>query len=198
MQDSVFIIRTTKYLERDLIAQTYSAVFGKKSYLVRGGQRSKKRFGGGTLETGNLISIEFKSNKHVDKMGTLEEAKVLNGYEKIRTDYDKINLSFYFFKLVDRIDWSEDEFERVYSLLGNTQSTLEVSDKLETIKFIFNLKLLYLQGLLPINDITKVWLKLKIEEAPTINVTDPNFKYYQKICDHLIKELVPSYPKSID
>jgi len=191
MQDQVFVIRATKYLERDLIAQTYSAAFGKKSYLVRGGQRSKKRFGGGTLETGNLISIEFKTGKVVNKMGSLEEAKVINGYEKIRTDYDKINLSFYFFKLVDRIDWSEDEFERVFSLLGNTQLTLEQSDELESIKFIFHLKLLYLQGLLPINEITTVWLKLKISEAPTIDTSDPNFHYYQKICDHLIKELLP-------
>jgi len=190
VQDKVFVIRTTKYMERDLIAQTYSAVYGKKSYLVRGGQRSKKRFGGGTLETGNLIAIEFKISKQTERMGTLEEAKVIKGYEKIRTDYDKINLSFYFFKLVDRIDWSEDEFERVYSLLGNTQSTLEVSDKLETIKFIFNLKLLYLQGLLPINETTKAWLHLKIEDSPTIDTSDPNYRHYLKICEHLIKELV--------
>lgn len=192
MQDKVFVIRATKYMERDLIAQTYSAVYGKKSYLVRGGQRSKKRFGGGTLETGNLIAIEFKTSKQTEKMGSLEEAKVLNGYEKIRKDYDKINLSFYFFKLVDRIDWTEDEFERVYSLLGNTQSTLEVSDKLDCIKFIFNLKLLYLQGLLPINETTKVWLHLKIEDSHKIDTSDPNFRHYQKICEHLIKELVTS------
>ncbi len=191
MQDKVFVIRKTKYLERDLIVQTFSAQFGKKSFLVRGGQKSKKRFGGGVLETGNLILSEFKESKISSKMGSLLEAEVINGYEKIRLDYDKINLVFYLFKLIERIDWMETEYERLYSLLNNCLISLENTDCLRSLKFIFHVKILYLQGLLPINNITQKWLRLEVKEAKSIDIKGSDFTQYEKIFSHLIKELLP-------
>ncbi len=191
MQDQVYVIRTTKYLENDLIVKTLSAHQGKVSYLARGGQRSKKRFGGGVLETGNLITLEYKAGRREDSLGTLNEAKVLDGYEDIRTNYDNIEMVFYFFKLIEKIEWSEPEYEKLFSLIGNSMDEIKTKSSLTSIKFLFDVKILYLQGMLPINEVTLPWLKLKMSECSQIDEKSKDFIQYIKFNQHLMKELCP-------
>ncbi len=188
MTDNVFVVKTTKYLERDLIVQTLSATSGKRSFLARGGQRSKKRFAGGMLETGNLLTVEYKPARNENGLATINEAKLVKSFDGARADYDKITFIFSIFKIIQVMEWEEQDCERLFSLLINTLCCVEEDLALDTLRFMFLLKILYLQGTMPINSVSMQWLKLDIKKSDEIVKTDEYF-HYKKISEHLLKEL---------
>lgn len=142
-------MRATKYGEADLILNFLTVGGEKLSLLARGALRSKKRFGGGVLEPTHFVEIRYRKSFNEDKLGTLEEAHLINGFEKLRENYDKVELAFSVIESLSKASQEGDAHsEGLFNLGGHSLKSLEKAKDLKGFRLHFYLKLLFQQGVL--------------------------------------------------
>ena len=111
---------------------------------ARGAKRSKKRFPGGVLEPLQYISIHFEEK---GSARYLLEAKIIDPFEGIRSDYD---LVFWGSKLLQLTSfYAQEDLEEplLFHLVGNTLKYLNQSGKNAEYAFWhFLARLMSLQG----------------------------------------------------
>lgn len=150
------ILRTTKYSEADLILQVLSNHGEKISMIAKGALRSKKRFGGGVLQPTHFVEFTFKRHQNGDRLSVIEEAVLLNGFEKIRTDYDRMEVAFFILECLSKVSQEGDALSTgLFDLAGNAFKALENAKNVDLVKLHFGLKLLYQQGVLE----PETWMK---------------------------------------
>ena len=166
-----FILRTFPFGESDLVVHALSQTGQKLKLFARGALRSKKRFGGGVLEPTHYVSLLYREGRE-DGLGQLNEASLVEAFENLRSDYDRLNMALHFVSLVDKLSLEGvTDAVPLFDLLGNALRTLQsaskVSRKLDVLKTQFELKLLYSQGVLPALDNADVLL------GPAIRAGEP-------------------------
>ena len=120
------------------------------SFFASFALKSKKRFASGVLEPGGYIQVEYRPSKTETGWNRLVQAHILNKFIKIRQDYERLNLSLHFLKMFNKAGQEGMEGEpELFHLLGNTLTALETSLNLENLKFFFEIRFLFLQGVLP-------------------------------------------------
>lgn len=147
------ILKTTPFKESDLIVYALNAQGDKKHFLARGALKSKKRFGGGVLESMNHVQLQFEDRKEKSEFVPLQEAFLLDGFEGIRKDYERLTTGFVMIRDVFQIsvEGSEDNFA-TYNLLGNSLKKLETVNDSKVLLLHFRIKLLFYAGYLPNED----------------------------------------------
>ena len=116
------------------------------SFIARYALKSRRRFTGGVLDPGGYIQIEYRSNS----LNRLESAGFLNRFNKIRKDYDRLELCLYMLKIIHKTSLSDADGEpELFHLLGNSLLALEQSKNLQQLKILFEVRFLFLQGVLP-------------------------------------------------
>ena len=132
------------------------------SFIAKGALKSKKRFAGGLLEPSNFIGVEYRKSRR-QTLHFLSQAWALKRFEGLRKSYERCQLAFHFLSLMEKIsqEGAEDS-AHLFNLLGNALSTLEQSQHLPSLKFLFEFRLLLLQGVLP---------KELQKERPLLNLT---------------------------
>jgi DNA repair protein RecO (recombination protein O) len=149
LKTKAFILRATKYGEADLILNALTIDGEKVSLLARGALRSKKRFGGGVLEPTHFVELRYKKPLTENKIGTLEEAHLINGFEKLRESYDKVELALSIIESLSKVSQEGDAHsEGLFNLAGHSLRSLEKAKDLKTFRLHFYLKLLFQQGVL--------------------------------------------------
>lgn len=152
VKDRIIVLKTTKYGESDLIVNGLTRTGAKKSFFARSALRSKKRFGGGVLEPTHYIEVLFKEKSSLGgegKLHTLQEAHLLEGFEGLRKDYDKLQMALYFVKTIASFSKEDDlHSPDIFNLLGNALKILPTEVELSRLKTHFELKLLASQGVL--------------------------------------------------
>lgn len=149
LRTKIILLKKTKYSESDLVLQGITPAGERISMLAKGALKSKKRFGGGILEPTHQIEIQIKKPKQESGLYILEEAVLVNGFEGIRTSYDKIEFALYLVDIISRISQEGDSYsDSLYNLLGHTLTAVEKTEDLHRLKMHFGLKLLYSQGVL--------------------------------------------------
>lgn len=175
--DRLIILRALKYSESDLIIHALSPVRGRLNLIAKGALKSKKRFGGGVLQPTHFVdaTFKYKGDTGEGQLHFLDEARLLNGFEGLRTDYDRLNLAFSFLQLVAKVTQESDpESQPIFDLLGNTLKALETTQRPELLKLLFEGKILLIQGVipsdLPENDLFRLSVRdheqSRIQEAP--------------------------------
>ncbi len=162
------ILKKVKYSEADLIIHALSQSGEKMSFIARGALRSKRRFGGGVLEPTHHVKLTYNvSNK--TEMHTIKEAQLLQGFELIRNDYDKLDFALTALNCVSQVSMEGDSnSSTMYNLLGHLLKRLEaVTDptELHLLKVQFYLKFLLQQGVLEVEDWMKPFLKLAVQDT---------------------------------
>ncbi len=162
------ILKKVKYSEADLIIHALSQSGEKMSFIARGALRSKRRFGGGVLEPTHHVKLTYNvSNK--TEMHTIKEAQLLQGFELIRNDYDKLEFALTALNCVSQVSMEGDSnSSTMYNLLGHLLKRLEaVNDptELHLLKVQFYLKFLLQQGVLEVEDWMKPFLKLAVQDT---------------------------------
>ncbi|MEZ0390620.1 MAG: DNA repair protein RecO [Pseudobdellovibrionaceae bacterium] len=143
------ILRSTKYGEADLILQALTVGGEKISLLARGALKSKRRFSGGVLEPTHFVELQFKRPLQENKIATLEGAHLVNGFDKIRNDYDRVEAAFFVIETLSKASQEGDvHSEGLFNLGGHSLRTLEKAKSLKTFRLHFCLKLLFQQGVL--------------------------------------------------
>jgi DNA repair protein RecO (recombination protein O) len=143
------ILKRSKYGESDLIVQFLCQNGAKLSAIARGALRSKKRFGGGVLEPTHYVEIQYKTQNNEGRLAVLEEASLIDGFEKLRSQYDRLQAALKVVEVIGQLGQEGDSHsENLYNLAGHSLKVLQDCEDLQLFKLHFYLKLLSQQGVL--------------------------------------------------
>ncbi len=160
-----FILRVIKFSEADLVVHALSQEGEKLKLFARSALKSRKRFGGGVLQPTHFVSISHKKIKDDGSLSTLFEASLIEGFDSLRTDYDRLQLALHFINVMDRLSVEGSTDARsLFDLLGNGLQALQVATNLDLLRTQFELKLLYYQGVLPYLSNSEELLERSIRE----------------------------------
>jgi DNA repair protein RecO (recombination protein O) len=164
-KERIFVLKTFKYGESDLVVHGLNMRGARMSFLAKGGLKSRKRFAGGVLEPTHYIEVTFKErfSNESDPLHTLLEAQLLREFAKLRTDYSRLELSLRMLQLVNKLGQAGVvDSPDLFNLLGNALQAAETSENLEQLKLQFELKLLASQGVLPHEPEFTPWLEVNL------------------------------------
>ncbi len=184
------ILRSTKYGEADLILQALTSGGEKLSLLARGALKSKKRFAGGVLEPTHFVEVRFKRPLQEDRISTLEEAHLLNGFENLRKDYDKMEVAFHVLESLSKVSQEGDSIsEGLFNLGGHSLKALEQTQNLKIFRVHFSLKMLFQQGVLEPESWMTPYLGTPMSEhAKLENLQDPQTDLHLKWAENKLRE----------
>ena len=189
-KDRVIIFRVIKHGESDLIINAINRQGARVGFYARGGAKSRKRFGGGTLEPTHYVEVDYRSRASgadEQPLHTLNEAKLIDGFEGLRSDYDRLQTALYFLSVVGKLsqEGAVDSTE-LFDLLGNTLRAAETSTSLSKLKLHFEVKLLSNQGVLPPLPTADEWLRLPIRDHGSFEIENSElFKLESHVRHHL-------------
>ncbi len=150
-----FILRAIKYRESDLILSALTSDGTKISFLARGALNSKKRFAGGVLEPTHFVELQYREPLNESKLATLEEAQLLDGFEGLRKNYDKLEVALFVIETLSQVSQEGDSLsDGLFNLAGHSLRALEKASDIKNFKLHFCLKILLQQGTLE----PKAWM----------------------------------------
>lgn len=147
----MIVLKRMKWAEADLIIHGLEPNGARLHCLARGALKSRKRFGGGLLEPTHYLECQVKMAVREDALHSLEDARLLEGFEGLRSDYDRLNLALRCLDVIDRSN-PGDVFPEIFNLLGNSLKTLADGANLARVEAQFGLKFLKLHGVLEFDE----------------------------------------------
>lgn len=196
VSDKFIILKKTRYSEADLIIQALSSTGSKMSFMARSALKSKKRFGGGVLEPLHFVQFSYQPGKE-GGLNALHEATLLNGFEGLKKDYDRLEFALRALEAVGKVSQEGDSTSQfLFNLIGHTLSALSKTEKENwtALKIQFWLKFLLQQGVLTSQPWMGAFLNLnvadfeKIAEPGTTELL--HLQEVQSMVDHYIKNAV--------
>ncbi len=187
-QDKVIVLQRLAFGESDLIVRALNQKGALVPFIAKGALKSRKRFAGGLLEPGHFIEVEYKSSPRA-KLHRLHQAWFLKRFEGLRADYDRLHLALHFLYLVEKISQEGvEDSSNLFNLLGNSLQAIEDSNNLPVLKFVFETRLLWIQGVLP----QKLQLEKKLLDITVIE--------HESLVEHLadFKNLIPLVQSAVD
>jgi len=147
-RSKLIILKTNLFSEADLIVTALNQKGEKMNFMAKGAVKSKRRFVGGVLEPSAFIEAEYRFSKK--SLHQLQQAWFLKSFSGLRKDYDRLELAFYFLKVINDISQEgANDSQEIFHLLGNALQEAEHTDCLKNLKLCFQIKVLFLQGVLP-------------------------------------------------
>ncbi|MBX2994021.1 MAG: DNA repair protein RecO [Bdellovibrionaceae bacterium] len=186
-----FILKRTKFSEADLILQTLTPQGGKLSCLARGALKSKKRFNGGVLEPTHFVEAVIRPSAKADGLATVEEAKLIEAFEGLRTSYDRLETALQVAQIVDKVAQPNDQnSHHLFDLLGHTLRALQTAPSTVATKAQFELKFLYHQGVLEVEPWMGEYLKMSLSDLASKSaapLSAPQIKWIDSQIDTYLK-----------
>lgn len=127
------ILARKNYGEADRLLSIFSKHHGKMFLLAKGVRKPKSRKRG-HIEIFSQIKYSFTKNDHFVMMN---EAELVNSFEKIRTNLKKTSLAFYFVEVVSKILQEDEKNDSLYEILINYFELLAKESKLKEMRFSF-------------------------------------------------------------
>lgn len=185
------ILRKTKYGESDLIIQMILASGEKLSLMARGALRSKKRFAGGVLDPTQYVLVQFR-DQGAHKLAILEEASVIDGFDGLRTDYDRMDLALFILNSISKISQEGDSLsESLFNLLGHMLRSLQTAKRFDQFRAVFCLKILHQQGVLELEPWMSPSLIVKFKDwsqfEPGLAMTNPQVHWAENKLSQYLK-----------
>ncbi|MCB0390488.1 MAG: DNA repair protein RecO [Bdellovibrionales bacterium] len=177
----VIILRTIKYSEADLVIHAIDKHGDKLNFLAKSALKSRKRFGGGVLEPLNYVEINYKSNRDIEKLHFLNEAKIIEDFDGLRKDYERLELGLYFLQVIDKVSFGGDQQSPdSFNLLGHALRQAQTTSKLELLRCLFELKLLQYQGVLENQEQYKELLSHPVSNCNNIDIDSKSLNRLQR------------------
>lgn len=174
IQERAIILRKIRYSESDLILHCLNEQGSQINLLAKGALRSKKRFGGGILEPTHLLKLTYRKreNSVEDPLHWLEEASLLRDFSGLKQDYDRLEVAFELLQTVGKVSFEGlQDGEEVFQLLGHALMAAEKVKSLNQLRHLFQLKLLWLQGVLPEGLQESPWLRYSLKDVDNMSVS---------------------------
>lgn len=180
--DKIIVLKVSKYSDSHLMVNGINQKGAKISAMAPAALKSKKRFGGGVLEPTHFIEIQYQLAKQEGMLPILKEAQIIESFEGLRSDYDKLSLSFYFLKLIELVAHEDaQDSQSLFSLLGHALKALENAKDFSSLKKHFEIKFLYTQGLLELGGNLGEILKKKFSDYVSFHPEYENSPDYRRL-----------------
>lgn len=138
------VLKTADYKEQAVIA-TVLTKEGTKNYIIRA---AKKISSGTRLLSIPLSKILFNAT-HTDGLDTITEGIVINTYNNLKNDINKIMVSYAILEKIMIFSKQVTDPETFYTFVINILDKLSTNINEELLLTIFDLKLTYLIGIAP-------------------------------------------------
>ena len=149
LRERIIVLKAFPFRESDLIVKGLNSRGFQMSFMAVSALKSRKRFAGGILEPASFIEVEYRPSKK--SLHRLRQAWLLRDFRDLRESYDRLQTAFYILKIATAVSvesGTEDSSE-LFSLVGNALFLAQSSLSLDKLKLFFQIKLLFLQGVLP-------------------------------------------------
>ena len=159
----VFVLRTIKVGEADLIVTVLSQTGRKIALLAKSALKSKKRFAGGVLEPTHFIEVQIKEPaRGSDRLAILQEAQLLDPFVGLRRDYDRLETALFAVETISRVAQAgEDADSSLFNLCGHALRTLIEVEDLPLFRLHFIIRFLNDQGVLE----RESWMGLFLQKS---------------------------------
>jgi DNA repair protein RecO (recombination protein O) len=186
-QERFIVLKKIKYGEADLIIHALSSEGTKKSFIARSALKSKKRFGGGVLEPSHFVMLTYKENKSDNQLNVLNEASLIEDFNEIRSEYDKLEFGLEILNCAYHVSQEGDVGSHfLFNLVGHSLRKLGKTDNLYRFKLHFYLKFLYQQGVISVEDWMTPFLKINISNSEKLDQLES------------VQEVILEYGESIE
>ena len=187
LRDRIIILKNQAFSESDLIIRGLNSKGCQLSFIAKGALKSKKRFSGGVLDPTTYVELEYRPSKK--SLHRLQQAWFLEDFSSLRKDYDRLSLALYFLKVIGQISHEgTDDSAELFNLLGNTLMSTKNSSHLDSLKLFFQVKILFLQGVLPKEFSLPQILKNPIKQHTNFKMEKEVKKTLSNKLDQILKE----------
>lgn len=140
------VLRETEYRDSDKILTVLTKDYGKITLKARGVRKNSSKL----KSACQLLSYAEFTYQDYGGYLTVTEASVLEMFSELRTDIEKISLSFYFAQVVELLSEEDDPNPEILSLLLNSLYALSKLNKPQAlVKAAFELRIACLAGYQP-------------------------------------------------
>jgi DNA repair protein RecO (recombination protein O) len=146
------VLRSFPFGEADRVLHLYTAHVGRTGALAKGVRRTKSRFGG-RLEP--FSHVELVLHRGRGELHTVTGASLVRSHDRIRSDHWRLRVGMIGIEAMLRLFTEEEANERAFLALTRFLDALDGTQgagarpALEPVVLSFQLKLLWLSGLLP-------------------------------------------------
>ncbi|MEC7640713.1 MAG: DNA repair protein RecO [Nitrospinota bacterium] len=141
------VLRSIKLAENDKLVTFLTEDFGKIKCAAKGARSIKSKFGA-ALESMSFIQLIYfgKENQSIYR---LNHCDILESFQSIRDDFEKVYTAVYFNELVDALSAEGDRTAKLFHFLLETFYTLKDQAELETLCPLFEMRIMALSGYMP-------------------------------------------------
>ncbi|MCY4512722.1 MAG: DNA repair protein RecO [Bdellovibrionales bacterium] len=182
----IIVLKAFPFRESDLIVKGLSSDGLQMNFIAKGALKSKKRFAGGVLEPSSFIEAEYQPSSQ--SLHHLRQAWMLEDFHDLRKDYDRLQMAFYILKTAGALslEGEEGDSKELFSLVGNALLETQRSPRLDTLKLFFQIKLLFLQGVLPQNLSRQEILNKTLKDHHSFNMNEEEQKKISEQVDQAL------------
>tara|TARA_B100001123_G_scaffold447604_1_gene605679 strand:+ start:1544 stop:2302 length:759 start_codon:yes stop_codon:yes gene_type:complete len=140
-------LKSINLAESDRIITFLTENYGKIKCVAKGARKIKNQFWG-SLEPMSQVNLIYfgKENQNLYR---LNQTDIINSFQTVREDFEKIYTGIYFLELIDSIILEGHQDRRIFNLLKETLYALEQQYELDSLIRLFEIRLLSLSGYKP-------------------------------------------------
>lgn len=141
------VIKSINLSESDRIITFMTENQGKVKCVAKGARKVKNRFWG-ALEPMSLIHLIYFGKEH-QSLFRLNHCDIIESFQTIRDDFDKLYTGVYFLDLIDSMILEGHREKKIFALLYQSLAALNQQTELEPLRRLFEIRLLSLSGYAP-------------------------------------------------
>lgn len=147
------VLRSFAFGEADRVLHLYTADAGRTGAIAKGVRRTKSRFGG-RLEP--FSHVELVLHRGRGELHTVTGASLVRSHDRVRSDHWRLRVAMIGIEAMLRLFTEEERNDRAFLALTRFLDALDETERTGTVRpahepvvLSFQLKLLWLSGLLP-------------------------------------------------
>ncbi len=140
-------IKSINLSESDRLVTFMTENHGKVKCVAKGARKIKNQFWA-ALEPMSLIHLIYFGKEH-QSLFRLNHSDIIESFQTIRDDFDKLYTGIYFLDLIDAMILEGHREVKVFSLLHQSLAALNQQSELEPLRRLFEIRLLSLAGYQP-------------------------------------------------
>jgi DNA repair protein RecO (recombination protein O) len=141
------VIKSMNLSESDRLITFMTENHGKIKCVAKGARKAKNQFWG-SLEPMSLIHLIYFGKEH-QSLFRLNHSDIIESFQTIRDDFDKLYTGIYFLDLIDAMILEGHWEPKVFGLLYQALAALNQQTELEPLRRLFEIRLLSLSGYKP-------------------------------------------------
>ncbi|OGC22403.1 DNA repair protein RecO [candidate division WOR-1 bacterium RIFOXYC2_FULL_37_10] len=137
------VLKARPFDESAKIITIFTIDFGKVNVIAKGAKRPNSKFGG-RLEPLNVLELSVAKGRNLD---ILSQCETIENYSGIKNKHDKLDLAFYFLKVIYKATDDYQQNKNLFRLLVFSLKKLNDGNNLLDSEKYFEVNFLRVEGL---------------------------------------------------